>query len=285
MFDALLVQQRLQRWGQTPETHLDGVNEAPAFIERVGIATLYPASPEFPNLYSAYVGDPDAKTDSGWKTPSGEVYTWRWTLGRQSTAFYTTLIRKRPTWIRWSLLPAVLRLCGTQQSAEELYQSGHLSTDAHRIYQTLEASSGALATPELREQAGFPRGSGARSAYLKGVEELETHLLLAKVFLADGDTMHHTLISTRYPDLVAIAETLSFEAALDQFLQAYLPQAVYANPTRLAKDLKIPVAALTAAFERLLDTHQVNKIPLSGNTSGYDWSDSASTTTQHIASR
>src|SRR5689334_16141288 len=98
------VQQRLHHWGQTPKTQLPGVQAALAFIERVGIATLYPASPEFPNLFSAYMGSPDAKTDSGWDTPSGEVYTWRWTLGRSSAAFYTALIRRRPTWIRWSLL-------------------------------------------------------------------------------------------------------------------------------------------------------------------------------------
>src|SRR5256885_14228726 len=60
---------------------------ASAFIERVGVATLSPASPEFPNLFSAYVGDPHTKTDSGWETPSGEVYGWRWTLGRSSAAF------------------------------------------------------------------------------------------------------------------------------------------------------------------------------------------------------
>src|SRR6266567_2215460 len=139
MVDLLAVQQRLHHWCQTPETRLVGEHLAPAFIERVGIATLYPASPEFPNLFSAYVGDPDAKTDSGWDTPSGEVYGWRWTLGRQSTAFYTALIRRRPTWIRWSLLPAILRLYGTLRPSEELYETGRLSADAYRIAQTLEA--------------------------------------------------------------------------------------------------------------------------------------------------
>ncbi len=170
---------------------------APAFIERVGVATLYPASPEIPNLFSAYVGDPNAKTDSGWDTPSGEVYSWRWTLGRRSCAFYTALIRRRPTWIRWSLLPAILRLCGVLYPPEELYEAGQLSADAYRIAQALEAAAGALSTGELREQAGFPRGSSSRAAYLKAVEELETRLLSMKVFLSEGDTMHHTLVLSR----------------------------------------------------------------------------------------
>ena len=145
MVDFLAVQQRLYNWCQTSETRLSGESMASAFIERVGVATLYPASPEFPNLFSAYVGDPHTKTDSGWETPSGEVYGWRWTLGRSSAAFYTTLIRRRPTWIRWSLLPAILRLCGVLRPPEELYEAGHLSIEAYRIVQTLEAAMGALA--------------------------------------------------------------------------------------------------------------------------------------------
>src|SRR5437763_13478226 len=59
MVDLLAMQQRLHHWCQTPETRLPDDSMAPAFIERVGVATLYPASPEFPNLFSAYVGDPD----------------------------------------------------------------------------------------------------------------------------------------------------------------------------------------------------------------------------------
>ena len=94
MIDPLAVQQRLQNWCQTPVTRLPGDHMAPAFIERVGVATLYPASPEIPNLFWAYVGDPNARTDSGWDTPSGEVYSWRWKVGRKSAAFYTTLTTK-----------------------------------------------------------------------------------------------------------------------------------------------------------------------------------------------
>ena len=272
MVDQMLVQRRLHHWGQTPETRLSSDSVAPAFIERVGVATLYPASPEFPSLFSAYVGDPNTKTDSGWETPSGEVYGWRWTLGRRSAAFYTALIRRRPTWIRWSLLPTILRLCGALRSPEDLYEAGLLTASAYRIAQTLEAAPGALATSELREQAGFPRGTSSRAAYLRAVEELEAHLLLAKVFLSEGDTMHHTLVRKQYPEQVAEASRLSLDEALDQFLQVYLPQAVYAHPPILAKDLKISAAALSSTFERLMAAHQVVQVPLAKNTSGYLWS-------------
>ena len=55
---------RQERWGQTTETRITDSTAAPAFIDRVGIATLFQASPEIPNLYHAYMGDPTAKTSA-----------------------------------------------------------------------------------------------------------------------------------------------------------------------------------------------------------------------------
>src|SRR5947209_6667615 len=101
--DDQAVASRLARWRQTPETRIANPDEARRLIDQVGVATLYPASPEFPNLFHAFMGDPDAKTDSGHDSPSGQVYAWRWALGRQGTAFYSVLVRGRPTWVSWAL--------------------------------------------------------------------------------------------------------------------------------------------------------------------------------------
>ncbi|GLV60264.1 hypothetical protein KDH_70840 [Dictyobacter sp. S3.2.2.5] len=248
MVEATYARQRLRNWRQTPEDRLTGSEQAPDFIDRMGIVTLYPASLEFPNLFSAYMGDPAAKTDSAWDTPSGEIYTWRWTLGSQGVAYYSTLIRRRPTWISWSLFPAMLRLCGELRSPHELYHAGKLSAQAYHIVEALESVDEPLPTSELRERAGFPRGTATRNLYLKAVEELEAQMLLAKVFLGDDHTMYHTLVSQRYAGHVAAAERLTQQQALRAFLLTYLPHAVYADPIRLAKDLKQPQDQLKAAL-------------------------------------
>jgi hypothetical protein len=59
-----LRSQRLQRWSQTPATRIPDPAAATQLIEQVGIATLFPASPEIPNLYHAHVGDPDTKPEA-----------------------------------------------------------------------------------------------------------------------------------------------------------------------------------------------------------------------------
>ncbi len=116
-------------WRQTPADRLAGVDEAAAFFDEVGLVTLFPASPEIPNLFHAFVGDPDSPTDSGHATPSGEVYGWRWALGRREAAFYGAIVRNRPTWVAWPLLPAILRLSAETRTPAELRADGLISAD------------------------------------------------------------------------------------------------------------------------------------------------------------
>jgi hypothetical protein len=57
-------QERVRAWGQTPDTLIPDPASAEDLINRVGLATVYAASSEVANLFHAYVGDGDAKTDS-----------------------------------------------------------------------------------------------------------------------------------------------------------------------------------------------------------------------------
>ncbi len=274
MLDATLRERRHEKWCQTPARRITGPGEASELIQRVGIATLFPVSPEIPNLFHAYMGDPDAHTDSGHDSPSGEVYTWRWVLGRQEAAFYTAIVRNRPTWVNWPLLPAILRLRGEVRTPAELYAAGTLSIDAFRIAQALETAGGTLSTGELRKAAGFPTGKAQRAAYLKAVVELDTRLLLAKVFATDDEDMHHALVRTRYPAQVAAAERLTREEALTQLLVPYLSHAIYATPATLAKDLRIPAAELLAGLNGLVAAHQAAPFSFTDEKSiSYIWAD------------
>ncbi len=242
---------RLEHWRQMPERRITGPDDAAALIETLGLVTLYPASPELPNLFHAYVGNPAAKTDSKWDSPSGQVFGWRWTLGRKQVAFYTALVRKRSTWIRWDLLPAALRLFGELRVPDELYDAHAISADAYRIAHVLEDAPEPLSTGELRAAAGFGGSKERRAAYLKAVEELETRMLLAKVLTPGTDDMSHVLVSTRFRTYCDTADRLTRAEALDTLLAAYLPHAVYAVPAVLARHLKLAEDELRAGLERL----------------------------------
>ncbi|MFN8514906.1 MAG: hypothetical protein U0841_20445 [Chloroflexia bacterium] len=213
-----LRNERLANWGQTPATSTPDLDSATALIARLGLVTLYPVSPELPNLLHAYTGDPTTQAASDWDSASGHVYTWRWELGRREAGFYTAIVRGRPTFVAWPLLPAILRLRGDLRDPEELYDLGQLSNAAYRIAVALTEAGGVLDTGTLRRAAGFPTGKEQRAVYLKAVAELDAKLLLAKVFSPDDQDMRHILVQTRYPEHVAAAEQLTRDAALDQFL-------------------------------------------------------------------
>jgi hypothetical protein len=257
-----LQRQRLASWRQTPETRIADPAEAAGLIDRVGIATVFPASPEVPNLYHAHVGDPERKTDPQWDSPSGKVYTWRWELGRSESAFYSVLVRGRPTFVSWACLPAVLRLWAEPRMPDELYDRGELSEGAYRIVQALEASGGTLTTADLRREAGFPTGKDHRAAYLKAVDELDKRLMLAKVFsnAGEGDEMAHALVRVRYRACADEADRLTREDALEKVVLSYLPAAVYALPATLAKHLKLVEGEVREAFERLVGGGQARRI-------------------------
>lgn len=261
---ATLHARRLVRWRQTPETRLPDADAAAELIPRLGISTLYPASPELPDLYHAYVGDPNAKTDPKWDSPSGQVFSWRWTLGRRDIAFYCALVRGRTTWISWELLPAVLRLRGEMRMPDELYDMRVISPEAYRIARALDESGGPLTTGELRQRAGFPNGKEQRTAYLKAVDELDSRLLLAKVVYPDIDDMGHALVFERHRQHVDAAERMTREEALRQVLLAYLPHAVYVLPIPLARHLKLPEDELRAALDQLTADRYAESVTLPG---------------------
>jgi hypothetical protein len=257
-------QRRQAAWGQTPEQRIGGPDEGRAMIDRLGLVTLFPVSSEIPNLYHAFMGDPDAATDSSHSSPSGEVYTWRWTLGGQEAAFYATIVRNRPTWVSWPLLSAVLRLRGELRSAEELYDAGEISANALRLGEALEGAGEALATGDLRREAGFPTGKEQRAAYLKALDELDRRLLVAKVFSPGSTDMSHTLVRTRYPEALATAERLTRDEALEQLLQPYLPAAGYVVPPTLAKHLGLAEPELRTALDRFVASGDLAPATLAG---------------------
>ena len=263
-----LVQQlRDERWCYTPATRLTSWTGAPALIDRAGLATLFPASPEVADLYAGFVG-PGVPTDSGHSTPSGDVYGWRWELGRRDVAFYGTVVRGKPTWVAWDLLPALLRLRGDLRSAGEQPATGSLSLDAQRIVDALAGNGGTLTTGDLRRTAGFETGRERRAAYLRAIAELDRRLLIGRSFgpIDDPDDhdMRQTLVVTRYPDAIAAASELDADAALRQLLTRYLSAAVFVRPSILARHLGLDRADTERALAGLATDGLARRVRFEG---------------------
>lgn len=223
---------------------------AKAFIDRVGICTLYPTNPEVPNLFHAYVSDPNAKGEAKWDSPSGQIYTWRWELGKVQAAFYAVLIGKKPTFVAWHLLPLVLAINMDPRHPEELYELGELSANALKIARALEENGQPMGTDALRKAAEFPVGKPHRTAYLKALEELEHRLLVAKTFAGD-EQMLHALVDLQYREASEQARKLTREVALRDLLATLLREWVVITAKPLARGLRLPHAELVSALQSL----------------------------------
>lgn len=271
--------ERLRWWRQTPALRVPDADGAVGLIEDVGLATVYPASPEVASLFHAHVGDPDANTDSKWDSPAGFVYGWRWALGRRKAAFYGILVRKRPTFVKWSLLPSILRLVGDLRTPDELYDFGVISSDAYRIAQVLEGADAPVSTPELRAAAGFPNGKEQSSAYHKALSELDARLLITNEFMEDAEgNKHHGLMFVRHPEHVQAAERMTVVGAFDTFLRVYLPAAVYVAPRALSRHLRVAEDGLRTALEELCQSGHATAIDVPGaKGSCYVWTNSTIT--------
>lgn len=271
---ASLMERRRERWGQTRATRVEDPDAAARLVERLGVVTLFPASPEVPSVYHAFTGDPTSTVAAEWDSDAGRVYTWRWELGRRDAAFYGVLVYGRPTLVSWALLPAVLRLRGDLRMPDELYDLGVLSPEAYRVARALDEAGGPLSTSALRAAAGFPSGKDQRSAYLKAIAELDARLMLAKTFAQGDEDMYHALVVLRHPEHATAAERMTREAALDAVLDVYLPSAVYAVPPVLARHLRLPEDELRAGLERQVAAGRARAVGLPGRKgTSYVWNE------------
>jgi hypothetical protein len=248
-----LRRRRFRNWCQDGDCRIEDPEAAKPFIERVGVCTLFGASTEFPSLYQAHMGESSPPSFATWDSPSGYVYTWRWNLGKSDTAFYGSIVARKPTWVAYRLLAPLLGALMERRSVEELYEAGELSADALRVAKALEAAEEALVTKDLRDAAGFTKGKENRSAYLKAVEELENRLILCKRFTeGEGDEgMRHALVRKEYPEVMASGLALEPTSALTELLRPVLANAVYLDPKVVVRHLRISPDLVDRALEGL----------------------------------
>jgi len=244
---------RKQNWRQCSEERVDTPEQAIPFIDKVGIATLFAASPEFPSLYQAHMGDPNPPVSNKWDSPAGHVYTWRWEIGRPHVAFYGVVVAKKPTWVAFDRLPLVLASLMDRRTPKEAYDAGELSSNAWDIAKAFEGTDGGLATKDLRARAGFEKGKESRAAYLKAVEELDSRLWLGKRFALDGsgDEMLHALVRSHYPESFETAMAMTPLNALIDLLARHLENSVYIDPKVLGRHLRVGGSLLEGALDRL----------------------------------
>jgi hypothetical protein len=153
------------RW--LPDPPLTTVEEAGAFVDRVGFAVLFPAERvTAPSLWEAVAGPDETPFASGMGLAEQLVWTWKDELPGIGAAWSGAYVHKRASLLSPALLAALYPGAGEPTDHAAL----DLPEPAHRIAEAL--LTGPLTTAALREVVGD------RSRYTRAMAALQRSLLV-----------------------------------------------------------------------------------------------------------
>lgn len=188
------------------------------FIDALGFCFAFTGGPGgLPGLFDVLA---TRSIDRMWS------WAWRWKdeLATARRVHYGKIIRRKPSYISLTMLPAFYALSGNVGEPDDhlqAYREGRLSLMARTLYEQILAE-GPVSTWTLRRRF-VPRGeSGAR--FHRALDDLQERFLVAKVGEEEEwrngfiwDAFHRWM-----PDVVKAAGAMSTEAAAAQVLSRYI---------------------------------------------------------------
>ena len=225
---AAALQKREARYCRTPEHRVQTVDEARAFVERVGFCFLWPIKGiEMPSLFHAIAGreksvpnkhnDPDLSKCWGWKDGALGKRWW----------YYGKLLRRKATLVSLDLLPAFYACSANYGSLDDYvdeYRAGTMTAEAKRVYEAL-LEHGPLDTVRLRREAHMA-AQGAKSRFERALVELQVGLKVLPIGVAEAGAWRyafvHELLQRHYPDLPLQAREIPRSEARRTLIAGYL---------------------------------------------------------------
>jgi hypothetical protein len=188
------------------------------FIDTLGFCYAFTGGPGgLPGLFDVLA---TRSTDRMW------TWAWRWKddLATGRRAYYGKVVRRKPSYVSLTLLPAFYALSGNLGEPDDhlqAFQEGRLSVLARAVYEHILAG-GPASTWALR-RLYVPRGeSGAK--FHRALDDLQAHFLIAKV--AEEEEWRNGFIWDAFhrwmPRVVETAGSLSADAAAAQVLARYI---------------------------------------------------------------
>jgi hypothetical protein len=238
---AEALRRREERYCRTQERRIQTVEEARAFVERVGFCFLWPIKGiEMPSLLHAIAGrvrdvpnkhnDPDLSKCWGWKDRA---------LGRRWW-YYGKLLRRKATLVSLDLLPAFYACSdnygGLDDYVEE-YRAGTMTAEAKRIYEAL-LEYGPLDTVRLRRESHMA-AEGAKSRFERALVELQVGLKVLPIGVAEAGAWRYAfvyeLVQRHLPELPLQAREIQRSQARRMLVTRYLENVIAAERSMLER--------------------------------------------------
>jgi hypothetical protein len=238
---AEALQRREERYCRTQERRIQTIDEARAFVERVGFCFLWPIKGiEMPSLFHAIAGrvksvpnkhnDPDLSKSWGWKDRALGKRWW----------YYGKLLRRKATLVSLDLLPAFYACSenyGSLDDYVEEYRAGTMTAEAKRVYEAL-LEQGPLDTVRLRRESHMAAES-AKSRFERALVELQVGLKVLPIGVAEAGAWRYAfvyeLVQRHYPELPLHAREVRRSQARQVLVRRYLENVVVAERTMIER--------------------------------------------------
>lgn len=243
---ATIAWKHLQEWRDErfrcrPNLKVQTEDAALAFLNEVGCAFLFPqAGVALPTLWGAINGRERDIPSHHYDHALGLAWNWKDSLPARKAIWYGKLIKQKPTFVSFDLLPAFYALSsnfGELDDYLEQYADGRMSVDARTVYETL-LKTGPSSTNALRRAANMMGKGDIARRFERAIVELQTDLKIVKCGVAEDNRWKYCYVYDAllrwHPALAEQARALTGRQAMTQIILRYLRAVVAAPPTSLA---------------------------------------------------
>ena len=237
MHDADEIERRRDRtFRRLPALRIAGPERAARFLDEAGLASLFAYRQlNLPCLWLAVCGrrDPVFPHHSHHDPEVALAWNLKDRLPAAGRVFYGKLLRGKPTFISWSLFPAVHRLFGPRTDHHAAFRAGLLSPAAKAILDALHKRR-AQDTLSLKLATGLSRPAQRRT-FDAAIAELQQTLRICMVEVRyEPFTYVWDLVATRHAARLRGAARLGEVEAAAAVLRHYLATVIAATPNDVA---------------------------------------------------
>ncbi len=255
-----LLRLRDRRFHRRRDLRVRTERAALAFVNAVGLCSTFYRFPEgLACLWEAVEGRRDPKWPRRSHHDEGIGITWdlKDTLPAGRQVYYGKLLKGRPVLVALDLFPVFYALVRGRQRARDYrieYEAGRLSLTAKRIMDSL-AREHPQYTREIRGNCFMLEPSRTRQ-FERAMAELQQGLWVVKTEERYEPTFSYRwdLLEAWLPRQVAEGRRLSREAAVKRLLARYTGGAVFTTPALLARLFALPMAEVSTAVTRLVES-------------------------------
>lgn len=261
MHDAEDIERRRDRtFRRLPSLRVAGPQRAAQFLDQSGLASLFAYRQlNLPCLWVAVCGrrDPVFPQHSHHDPEVALAWNLKDQLPQAGTVFYGKLLRGKPTFVSWSLFPAIHRLFGPRTDHRTAFRAGLLSPAANAILAALHRHR-PQETLALKLATNLARPTQRRT-FDAAIAELQQTLHICMVEVRyDPFTYVWDLVAQRQAAGVRGARRLGEDEAAVSVLRRYLAAVIAATPNDVAMVVggraRAERALATLAAEGMVET-------------------------------